>query len=162
MKTLKTRAMGQFYQRPIEAVLDRLNQNINQAQPSHLRHLAIIRDTAQSGKTCHYQYFTQENFQKLVDQGKTSWDSVNIGRSGKKKTSKAAKESKDITEYDEYGFPILPDSLFLKDGCATLSESVSASKSPDIVYTAFDPVLRQKEDGTYGTFSVKSLRLLPR
>lgn len=154
MKSLKACAMGPFYQRPIDAALDHISQNVNQSQLPHLRHLAIIRDTAQSKKTCHYQYFTYDNFQRLVDQGKTSWDSVVLsGKESKKKSSKGTNAPKETIQYDEYGFPILPDSLFLdKEGCATLSESVAASGMTDLVYTTYDPVICQLEDGTLGMF----------
>lgn len=154
MKLLKARSMGAFYQRPLEVTLDRLTQHVNESQPPHLRHLALIRDTAQHQKTCHYQYFSHDNFQQLVDRGKASWNSVVASANDtKKRASKGAKSPRDIVTYDEYGFANLPDSRFVRqDGCATLSDSLLATKAKDLSYTARDPLICKTDQGTYGIF----------
>ncbi|KAI9793918.1 MAG: RNA polymerase III transcription initiation factor complex subunit [Peltula sp. TS41687] len=147
--------------RPMDAVLDHICRNGSQSQPAHLRHLALIRDTAQSGKIRHYQYYSPDNFQKLVDQGKTSWESVTVPpKERKKKTGKGANvTTKEIMKYDEYGFPIFSDNFFMdKDGVSTLSESVAASNMSEIVYSSYDPVLCEREDGTLGVDWGASLR----
>ena len=148
--------MGSFYQRPLEVTLDRLSEILNESQPPNLQHLAVIRDTAQSKKSYHFHYLTRGNFQQLVSNGRASWDSVAASsKDGKRKVNKSSKASKDLAEFDEYGFARLPDSQFVrKDGCATVSDSIVAAKVAEIVYTAHDPLLCRAGDGDYGKWMI--------
>ncbi len=146
--------MGPFYSRPLEVVFDRYAGNFKQSQPPHLRHLAIIRDTEQKKKTYHFQYFTHANFQKRVDSGEASWESVDVtAKPAKSKSRKTARQAEESIKYDEYGFEIIPQIHFAhKDGDATLGESLAAGKIKDVCLTSFDPVILKDAQGNESEF----------
>ena len=158
-KALKARAMGRFFSRPLEVALDRFTGNFRKSQPPHLRHLAIVRDTAQNKKSYHFQYVSFDNFQRLVDSGEASWDSVTLpAKEGKSKKGRAPKPSDESTELDEYGFPTFSQARFAnKDGCASLTDGLSAGKVEGVFLTSFDPVIFKDANGRSGrlaTFQV--------
>ncbi|KAL9004409.1 MAG: hypothetical protein Q9188_002767 [Gyalolechia gomerana] len=81
------------------------------SQPLHLRHLAVIRDAALTAGIPHYVHYSFENFKRLVDEGKASWDSVmTVTKDHKDFKTIAAIEAE--PELDENGFPKLSSTFF--------------------------------------------------
>ena len=151
--------MGRFFSRPLEVALDRFTGNFRNSQPPHLRHLAIIRDTAQMKKTYHFQYVSFDNFQNLVDSGEASWDSVTLpAKESRSKKGNDPKPSNESAELDEYGFSNFSQARFAnRDGCASLSDGLSAGKVEGVFLTSFDPVIFKDAIGRSGkraTFQV--------
>lgn len=101
------------------------------SQPLHLRHLAIIRDTALVGKAPHYIHYTYENFKSLVDKGMASWDAVATNSyAAKNKARKTIPPPEAQADLDEYGFPKLSFQVFQgAENGATLGECVQAVSS---------------------------------
>ena len=128
MKDVQSCGFGEAWKKPIEQRLNRLVDYWQISQPLHLRHLAIIRDTALVGKTPHYVHYTYEHFKSLVDRGVASWDAVAANSYGTKNKAKLTIPlPEDQAELDEYGFPRLPPHAFqgAEDG-ATLAECIHA------------------------------------
>ena len=127
----------------MEIALNRISTDWRVSQPPHLYHLAVVRDTAQKGKTAHYHFYTHDNFQKLVDSGKAIWNND-------EKPKKAGGRPASAFEIDEYRFPRIPDHRFRRDGLATLKESALAVEPRDLLYNKSTVVYFEKEDGTFG------------
>ena len=149
---LKRLAFGGLVKRPLEYQLGRLENQWQISQPPHLRHLAIIRDTAMKRSVTHYVHYSYENFKSLVDSGRASWEAVETIPENKKKGKSALSSKPDL---EEYGFPKLQTSLFqgeLND--ATPSECALAVKVKPLSLASFDSILKKLDDGTYGMFEV--------
>lgn len=123
---LKNRSMGCFIIRPTENHISRLVEMWQMSQPLHLRHLAIIRDAALTAGIPHYVHYSFENFKKLVEEGKASWESVmTVTKDHKDFKTTAAIEAE--PELDENGFPKLASTLFQgRYNDASLVECVKA------------------------------------
>ena len=131
------------------------------SQPLHLRHLSIIRDTTLKAKTTVYTYFTFDNFQKLVDQGKRFWDAVKTVPDGATNGINIAASLDAQPELDDYGFPVLDSSLFEgHNNDATLEGCASALKADRFRISRHDPMLMKQFDGTYGMLMKLSAVLL--
>lgn len=116
----------------------------------HLRHLAIVRDTAQTNGYVHYNHLTYDNFQKKVDAGEASWECVDAMPTDKKKP-KGWNPVGAEPELDEFGFAQIPTSRFTsEDGDDTLLESILAAKVKPHHLTTHDPYAWVNEDGSYG------------
>ena len=120
------------------------------SQPLHLRHLAVLRDTALTGKTTHYVHYTFENFKKLVENEDATWEAVvtmtKDDRQGKGSTVALDAEPK----LDEYGFPNLTTTLFQgRENDATLSQCIDALNATPI-NIEHDLTAHRRQDGTYG------------
>ena len=100
-KNLKRMMTGLFYSRPIDRFLDRCVKSWQKSQPLRLRHLAIIRDTAQLGRTSFYIHFAHDAFGVKVDNGETFWEAIH-----------SYSEPDQTISVDEYGFEILSSSMF--------------------------------------------------
>jgi hypothetical protein len=121
---------GQFYKRPIEQLVSRLVETWPKSQPLHLRHLGIVRDTAQIGKTPFYVHYTFDDFKSLVESGKKSWEAVEVIKDSKGGMAKAK------PDVDQYGFPKLNPSEFLsRDNNANLAECVCGADIEKLVFT---------------------------
>jgi hypothetical protein len=107
--SLRHRTVGKFWKRPVESYISRLTDSWEQSQPPHLRHLALVRDTAVSNekKFLHYVYRTYDNYGKAVEQGHADWEVVSIeakkGASGDKGIGPKTNRS-DSLELDPWGF----------------------------------------------------------
>ncbi|KAI9842533.1 MAG: hypothetical protein M1838_003090 [Thelocarpon superellum] len=151
---LKAQTFGGFYSRPLEVTLDRFTENFRVSQPPHLRHLALIKDVAQVARTPHYQYYTYDNFQKLVDAGRATWEG--IGTASKQATKKAKVKPiraapVDDGRRDAYGFPLIPASRFVgSGGTATLRESVLAAAVEPAYISGRDFILVHHGGGSVG------------
>lgn len=132
--------MGWFINRPVEHHISRLVEMWQISQPLHLRHLSIIRDSALTNGIPHYIHYSYENFKKLVDQGRASWEAVMT-------ITKEHKQLKDIAaidaqpDLDENGFPKISNDLFQgPDNDASLADCSRGVgiKSPRL--SPYDPM----------------------
>lgn len=135
--------------RPAEHQLGRLVEFWPASQPLHLRHLAILRDTALANRASHYIHFTHDNYKKMVENGDASWEAVVAMTKNFEEIKGSAAAMDAVPELDEYGFPRLQNSLFQgRENDATLSECICALDAAPI-YTHRDPIVKKLPDGTY-------------
>lgn len=140
---------GSFYRRPSESVLHRLVDCWQLSQPLHLRHLAIVRDTAIERTVFYYVHYSAENFAKLVAAGEASWEAVEFSKKGKAANFQIpAVDAK--PQLDQYGFPLDPPKGLLKNGNASLFEGVAICRPPNYLLSSSDPLAVQLPDGRYG------------
>lgn len=144
--------MGSFFRKPLETVLSRLTGSWQSSQPLHLRHLAILRDTALNKTVYYYIHYSFDHFSSLVSNGHASWDAVTGGpRSGKRVLNAPPANAK--ATLDKYGFPVDVSQLLLRKGNATLRECLEASKPSKWNLTFNDPIAISLLDGTYSRLS---------
>lgn len=147
---IKWQAFGKFMLRPIEHQLSRLVEFWQISQPLHLRHLAILRDTALTHRTSHYVHYTYENFKRMVERGDASWEAVATIAKGDKRAKGSTVAVDADPKLDEYGFPRLQTTLFQgRENDATLSQCCHAL-NPVPIPIKRDLVAKQRSDGTYG------------
>lgn len=142
--------MGAFFRRPLEATLSRLTERWQFSQPLHLRHLAIVRDSALRGTVYHYVQYSFENFASLVNDGQCAWEAVESRPiSGKNAPKALAVDAKPTL--DKYGFPICdePPGL-LKKGSATLRQCLEAVKPWVHTPPMRGLIVVKRDDGSYG------------
>lgn len=105
--------MGHFWKRPLDELLGRMSDMWRTAQPTHLRHLSVVRDTGFNNKSSFYQFRTFNNFKQLVDAGAVTWEAIGQD-SGELET-----ESIDL---DEWGFPsVEPEIMVGGNGVANVA-----------------------------------------
>ena len=139
--------MGIFFKRPVEATLSRLTENWQNSQPLHLRHLAIVRDSALRGTVYHYIQYSFENFAALARDGHATWEAIESRPMPGKNASKALGVDAKPT-LDEYGFPIRDEPTgLLKKGNATLRECLEVTKPWLQVPPMRGPVVAKRENG---------------
>jgi hypothetical protein len=120
-------------------MLSRLTDDWQAAQPAHLRHLGLIRDTGTQARFTYYKYRTYDGFQQAVDNGDSKWEIVR---------SRDQAVTPPPPTLDQWGFPAVPQNQLLNDGRATLSECVAKANIQAEVMTSYDPVLaRNGNDG---------------
>lgn len=142
---------GGFFRRPLENTLSRLVECWQLSQPPHLRHLALVRDTALSKTVTHYVHYSARNFKKLVDSGQASWEAVEFEPKDTKSEHIEVPPVEVDPQVDEYGLPLdNPSKDLLKNGNVSLLECVIAAKPPDYIRSSSDPVAVMLPDGTYG------------
>ncbi|GES60056.1 TFIIIC transcription initiation factor complex subunits Tfc3 [Aspergillus terreus] len=142
---------GGFYRRPLENVLARLVECWQLSQPLHLRHLALVRDTAMTGTIHHYIHYSAVNFRKRVDAGEAAWEAVEFISKNAKANNLRPPPVDAVPEVDGYGLPLArPKSQLFKNGNASLLECMAVVKPQDYVVTSTDPSVVQLQDGTYG------------
>ncbi|KAF2466071.1 uncharacterized protein BDR25DRAFT_345687 [Lindgomyces ingoldianus] len=131
---LRERTVGKFWKRPVEALMSRITDNWEESQPPHLRHLAVIRDTAvtQEKKYVHYVYRTHGHFQKAVDAREASWEAVrreaqkSYSNMPKGRSRKTAQES---IRLDSWGFRQLNlNDFYGRHGASSLAVCLKAIK----------------------------------
>ncbi|KAL8732119.1 MAG: hypothetical protein Q9181_004064 [Wetmoreana brouardii] len=149
---LKNRSMGCFMIRPTENYLSKLVEMWQMSQPLHLRHLAIVRDTALTNGIPHYVHYSFPNFKKLVDEGRASWEAVmTVTKEHKQFKHVAALEAE--PELDENGFPKLPDNLFQgRHNDANLAECIKGADNSPPSLSSWDPRVVKLDDGSWGIF----------
>ncbi|KAI2402762.1 hypothetical protein LOZ67_001529 [Ophidiomyces ophidiicola] len=141
-------SMGPFFRRPIEALVSRLVNSWQFAQPLHIRYLSLVRDTALRGTISYFVHYSYETFAALVENGQASWEAVS--GSGKKDGSRFRPiDAKPV--FDEYGFPPgnEPPNI-LNHGSSSLWECLNIAKPTDYVATHRDPMVVHLPDGTLG------------
>lgn len=121
------------------------------SQPLHLRHLALVRDTAMTGTIHHYIHYSAVNFRKRVDAGEAAWEAVEFISKNAKANNLRPPPVDAVPEVDGYGLPLaIPKSQLFKNGNASLLECMAVVKPQDYVVTSTDPSVVQLQDGTYG------------
>ncbi|KAL1965751.1 hypothetical protein VTN77DRAFT_5251 [Rasamsonia byssochlamydoides] len=147
---------GGFFRRPLENTLSRLVECWQVSQPPHLRHLALVRDTALSKTVTHYVHYSAKNFKKLVDSGAASWEAVEFVPKDAKSEKITVPPVDVVPELDERGLhPIDPSADFVKKGDATLRECVAAAKPADYILSSSDPVAVLLPGGSFTVRSRK-------
>ncbi|KAL8905859.1 MAG: hypothetical protein Q9207_002379 [Kuettlingeria erythrocarpa] len=146
---VKNRSVGCFNPRPTENHLSRLVERWQMSQPLHLRHLSIIRDAALTEGVPHYVHYSFDNFRKLVDMGRASWESVmTITQDHKDFKATASIEAK--PELDDDGFPKLPSHIFQgRENDANLTECIRDADALPLPRSNSDPRAMQLSDGTW-------------
>lgn len=164
---------GIFWRRPLDDLMLRLTDIWQHAQPSHLKHLSIVRDTGLHGKASHFIFRSMANFEKAVEMGQTSWKAVGgpHGTTGKGKKISPQKQ----TELDAWGFPVLKKHLFEGNGYASLLEcqalarkgtvyddekSIKRSPKRKIDNVAFEDPMEPPITSTTSTLSAKSASIM--
>ncbi|KAI9039617.1 putative TFIIIC transcription initiation factor complex subunits Tfc3 [Aspergillus affinis] len=142
---------GGFFRRPLENALGRLVACWQLSQPLHLRHLAIVRDTALRRTITHYVHYSANNFRKLVDAEKSTWEAVEYKPKSTKGADLRVPPVDASPELDEYGFSIdIPRKELLRHGNATLLECMLSAKPSDYSCTSTDLKAMQIDGDTYG------------
>ena len=116
---LTARAMGSGWRKPLDEIMQRLTDHWAIAQPSHLRHFTIIRESGFSGRYSHYLYRSRGNFEKAVEAGNTAWEAVqSITKSGNAEKKGRGPEA----DLDRWGFPLVDPRNFPKNGRASFRD----------------------------------------
>ncbi|KAL8858126.1 MAG: hypothetical protein Q9178_005303 [Gyalolechia marmorata] len=146
---LKDQSMGSFIHRPVEHHISRLVEIWQISQPLHLRYLSIIRDAALTNGIPHFIHYSFENFKKLVDEGKASWDPViTITKEHKEFRSVAAIDAQ--PDLDENGFPKISNSLFQgRHNDASLAECIQGADEKLPLLAAHDPRAVRSKGGDW-------------
>ncbi|KAL4807607.1 hypothetical protein BDV18DRAFT_158824 [Aspergillus unguis] len=141
---------GVFYRRPLENTLARLSECWQLSQPPHLRHLALVRDTALQRTITHYVHYSAENFSKLVEAGESSWEAVEFVPKHAKAAAVPVPPVHAKPQLDVYGLPMdNPASELVKNGDCTLTDCMLVVKPKDYNCSSSDPKAVKTEDGTY-------------
>lgn len=121
--------VGKFWKRPLDVLLGKFTDMWSSSQPPHLRHLAIVRDTAitKQIKGVHYLYRTFENFERAVELNDTSWDVLLSATTGTNRLGKKKITQLEEPELDEWGFPQTRRQPFV-GGLLSVADSVRSKK----------------------------------
>ncbi|KAL1956408.1 hypothetical protein VTO42DRAFT_7294 [Malbranchea cinnamomea] len=139
-------SMGILFRRPVEGILSRLTESWQVTQPTHLRHLALVRDSEVRGTITFFLHYSFRNYASLVSQGRKVWEAVqHMSKRGTKGLPVDAQP-----QVDNYGFPVnnVPTGL-VNQGNSTLREGLEAGKPTDYKPTKRDPVAVEQADGTW-------------
>lgn len=148
---VKRHAFGGLVKRPLEYQLGRLVDQWQISQPPHLRHLAIIRDTAMNKSVAHFIHYSYKNFKDLVDSGKASWEAVETISETKKKGKNKAAAVTSEPDLDEYGFPKLQANLFQgTHNDAAPFECALAVKIRPLFVTSLNAISKKLDGDIYG------------
>ncbi|KAL2864525.1 putative TFIIIC transcription initiation factor complex subunits Tfc3 [Aspergillus lucknowensis] len=141
---------GVFYRRPLENTLARLVECWQLSQPPHLRHLAIVRDTALQRTITHYVHYSARNFGKIVDAGESSWEAVEFVPRNTKSGSIKVPPIDVKPQLDPYGLPPdAPVSELVKNGDSSLMDCMLVVRPNNYLFSSSDPRAIILEDGTY-------------
>ena len=120
-------SLGKYFVRPVDHHLSRIVDLWQSSQPAHLRHLAILRDTAIVKRSMHFVHYTYDNFEVRVNNGHSQWEAVASVVDAGRKSTKVGVAFTAEPNLDEYGFPELQPALFEdRENTATLSHCVDA------------------------------------
>ena len=123
---LGCKAAGPLWRRPAEQRLQHLSDAWLVSQPHHLRHLAIVRDTAMENKAVHYLYRSFGNFEKAILSGRASWEA--LGPSFVEALGRPNPEN--ASSLDKWGFPI-PSGNLVDGGYASVQDAYRAVRTAD-------------------------------
>lgn len=105
-------------------------------------------------RIAHYTHYSFDNFQILVDSGKTSWEAVESVTDTKKKNKTPAAAEDQELDIDEYGFSKVQESRFQgRNNDATLLECVLASGAKSYS-TPLDRIARKIIGGPDGMAAI--------
>ena len=120
------------------------------SQPLHIRHLAVVRDSALTNRIAHFVHYTFENFKSMVEDGRKSWEAVETITEDKKTKQPSTMTANAVPDLDDFGFPKLDSSCFQgHEKVATLSECVQAAEMQPFLPARKDPVVVKSSEGTY-------------
>ena len=123
------------------------------SQPPHLRHLALVRDTALTGTITHYIHYSLNNFRRLVGSGQATWEAVEyVSKGGKSNKAQASRipPVDAAPELDAYGLPKnVPTKDLIRNGNVALLECISSCKPADYAYSYMDIGAVKRSDGSY-------------
>ncbi|MCJ1311188.1 hypothetical protein MMC25_004859 [Agyrium rufum] len=144
---LRDMAFGQFFDRPIDHFLSNMQDNWQDSQPAHLRHLSLLKDFAYNHRVPHYVHYTYETFERRVNAGQASWEAVETLKPSKGSKSKNEASRFTPADLDEYGFPKLDKKDFVgSENSASLAECLKASAfAPSRVKYVQGPSAKAKE-----------------
>ena len=120
---LHKQSMGSFWKKSLDDLLLHLTDVWQISQPSHLKHLSIVRDTEVKGRSAHFHFRTLPNFERAVELGLTAWEAVEGNpNDGPKRLGRPPKSSAPLG-VDKFGFPRLDPRLFAdQEGRASLAQ----------------------------------------
>ena len=148
---IRAKLFGEHVRKPQDEYLSRLSDHWQLSQPLSLRHLSIVRDETQKGKTKLFIYYTFEHFKELVETGRRVWKAVTMKGNSVTYGFDLSSSLDAVPQLDEYGFPMLESDLFQgRNNDATLPECVSANRVYGFNLASGDPVLKRHADGTFG------------
>ncbi|KAK5167840.1 uncharacterized protein LTR77_007539 [Saxophila tyrrhenica] len=120
--------IGGFWRRPLDELLARLSDPSRHKQPSHLKHLNIVREPSKEGKRTQFRYRTLENFGEAVKMGQTTWKVVQGSRED---VAALRKSLSTEARVDQWGFPQLRAYKFAgTDGRASLLQCQGVAEAP--------------------------------
>ncbi|KAL4994318.1 hypothetical protein BDV10DRAFT_189124 [Aspergillus recurvatus] len=141
---------GVLWRRPLENTLARLSECWQLSQPPHLRHLALVRDTALQRTITHYIHYSARNFSKLVEAGESSWEAVEFVPRNNRSNTVSIPPLHAKPQLDAYGLPQdVPADDLLKNGDCSLSDCMWIVKPKDYNISSSDPKAVELDDGTY-------------
>ncbi|KAL4761024.1 putative TFIIIC transcription initiation factor complex subunits Tfc3 [Aspergillus foveolatus] len=141
---------GVLWRRPLENTLARLSECWQLSQPPHLRHLALVRDTALQRTITHYIHYSARNFSKLVEAGESSWEAVEFIPRNNRSNTVSIPPVHAETQLDAYGLPQeVPANDLVKNGDCSLSDCMWVVKPKDYNISSSDPKAVELDDGTY-------------
>lgn len=120
------------------------------SQPLHLRHLALVRDTAIEKTIIYYIHYSVKNFAKLVEAGVATWEAVEFPAKKAKGSSVRIPGVNATATLDQYGFPQEIPRGIVKNGRISLFEGLAMCKPTDYSVTSSDPALSRYPDGSIG------------
>jgi len=148
---------GNFFKRPAENLVHRLVDLWQVAQPLHLRHFAVVRDTAMDKTIMFYVHYSADNFARIVETGLASWEAVEFPAEKAKKLKLNVPPFGAAPQLDTFGFPAnaLPKGL-MKNSNSSLRDGIMAAKPADYTLSSSDPFVVKLPDGQYGMIVLSS------
>ncbi|KAL4975584.1 hypothetical protein BDW66DRAFT_137204, partial [Aspergillus desertorum] len=141
---------GVLWRRPLENTLARLSECWQLSQPPHLRHLALVRDTALQRTITHYIHYSARNFSKLVEAGESSWEAVEFVPRNNRSNTVSIPPVHAKPQLDAYGLPQdVPASDLVKNGDCSLFDCMWIVKPKDYNISSSDPKAVELDDGIY-------------
>ncbi|KAF1981260.1 hypothetical protein K402DRAFT_467670 [Aulographum hederae CBS 113979] len=132
---------GRHWRKPVDVVLARLSDAWEISQAPHLRYMGIVRDLAMDRRIARYVYRTFEHHAKLVAAGYSTWPAV---------ASAKAPKAEETLELDEWGFPVLSQSLFIRGdddrGGNYLQKAYEQAKIKSLLQSS-DPEVKRRPNG---------------
>ena len=158
MQGIKAGTAGHFLGRPLEVGLQRFTDDFHSTQPSHLLQYAIVRDMAQDKKNTHFQFYSYDNFTRLVASGRATWSPTGA-TAGPDEHAKVQNESAPtaplpIPIVDQFGFPYLRAGDFLsEEGTESLPDIVRSAGRQQYAFSCSDLVVAERPDNEIGQSS---------
>lgn len=144
-----------FYRRPTENLIHRLVDCWQVSQPPHLRHLAVVRDTAIEKTTIFYIHYSAKNFAKQVEAGTASWEAVEFPAKKAKSANFHLPPVDATAQLDENGLRQEIPRGIVKNGKISLLEGLMVCKPTDYTVTSSDPTLCRYPNGSVGTRNIR-------
>lgn len=141
----------------MEVSLQRFTEDFRSTQPPHLLRYAIVRDLAQVKKYTHFQYYSYDNFTRLVASGGATWSPTG-GTAGQDEQAPTQSQSAPSPQLpvpiaDSFGFPYLRREDFLsEEGTESLPDIVRSAGRQEYAFSCNDLVLAERSNNEIGQF----------